>query len=107
MQRYGMIIKVRPEKLEEYMRLHANIWPDVLNLLKKADLGNISIYHKDGYLFEYLEYSGTDFETDIANLLANPVYKKWLKVCDACQQPLDTRAKGEWWAKMEEIFHCD
>jgi L-rhamnose mutarotase len=102
-----MIIKVRPEKLEEYKKLHASIWPEVLDLLKKANIDNISIYLKDDYLFEYLEYSGADFEADISILMANPVYKKWLKVCEACQQPLDTREKGEWWARMEEVFHCD
>ena len=43
----------------------------------------------------------------MANLPTNPVYKEWLKGCDACQEPLDTRADGEWWAQMEEVFHCD
>jgi len=23
------------------------------------------------------------------------------------QKPLETRATGEWWANMEEVFHCD
>jgi L-rhamnose mutarotase len=23
------------------------------------------------------------------------------------QKPLETRAQGEWWANMEEVFHCD
>jgi L-rhamnose mutarotase len=23
------------------------------------------------------------------------------------QAPLDTRAEGEWWANMEEVFHTD
>jgi L-rhamnose mutarotase len=23
------------------------------------------------------------------------------------QKPLDTRAPGEWWAEMQEIFHVD
>jgi hypothetical protein len=30
MKRYGSIIKVRPEKLEEYKRLHADVWQGVL-----------------------------------------------------------------------------
>jgi len=23
------------------------------------------------------------------------------------QRPLETRAQGEWWANMEEVFHAD
>ena len=33
MQRYGMLIKVKPEKLEEYKRLHAAVWPEVLKTI--------------------------------------------------------------------------
>jgi hypothetical protein len=29
------------------------------------------------------------------------------EVCRACHEPLKTRAEGEWWADMEEVFHCD
>lgn len=51
--RYGMVIKVRAEKLEEYKELHSAILPDVLEMIKKCNIHNYSIYHKDGYLFSY------------------------------------------------------
>ena len=107
MKRYGTVINVRPEKLGEYKKLHSAVWSEVLELLKKYNIRNISIYYKDGFLFEYFEYTGTDFEGDMAEMSAVPVYKKWLALCDACQEPLETRAENEWWAKMEEVFHCD
>ena len=28
MKRYGMVIKVKPDKLQEYKELHAAVWPD-------------------------------------------------------------------------------
>ena len=34
MKRYGMVIGLRPEKLEEYNRLHAAVWPDVLKMIR-------------------------------------------------------------------------
>lgn len=33
MKRYGSIIGVRPEKLEEYKKLHAAVWPEVLQTI--------------------------------------------------------------------------
>ena len=44
MQRFGMVIKVRAEKLEEYKRLHAAVWPDVLKMIAECSSRNYSIY---------------------------------------------------------------
>jgi L-rhamnose mutarotase len=107
MQRYGMVIKVRPEKLEEYVRLHARVWPSVLRMIRECNIRNYSIYHKDGCLFSYFEYVGKNFEADMARMAADPMTQRWWAVCKPCQEPLDTRADGEWWADMEEVFHFD
>lgn len=107
MKRYGMVIRVRPEKLEEYKRLHAAVWPDVLNQISACNIRNYSIYHKDGLLFSFFEYHGGDFAADMAKMAADPVTQEWWKHCEPCQEPLPTRAPGEWWANMEEVFHWD
>ena len=107
MKRYGMVIKVRPEKLEEYKRLHAKVWPAVLRTISECNIRNYSIYHKDGYLFSYFEYHGGDFGADMAKMAADPVTQEWWAVCEPCQEPLPTRAPGEWWADMEEVFHTE
>jgi len=107
MQRYGMILKVRPEKLDEYKRLHLAVWPEVLRMIAECNIRNYSIYHKDGYLFSYFEYAGGDFGADMAKMAADPATQRWWDVCKPCQEPLPTRAEGEWWAGMEEVFHCD
>lgn len=107
MVRHGWVIRVKPEKLEEYKRIHANAWPEVLEMIKKCNIRNYSIYHKDGYLFSYLEYWGTDFKADMAKMAADPKTQEWWKITDPMQEPLETRAPGEWWATMEEVFHLD
>ena len=107
MKRYGSIIGVRPEKLEEYKKLHAAVWPEVLRTIRECHIRNYSIYYKDGLLFSYYEYVGTDYEADMKKMAADPVTQKWWTFCEPCQQTLDTRADGEWWAVMEEVFHTD
>jgi len=107
MRRYGMVIKVRPEKLEEYKRLHAAVWPEVLAMIRECNIRNYSIYHKDGYLFGYFEYHGEDYAADMAKMAADPATQRWWDLCNPCQEPLPTRAPGEWWAQMEEVFHTD
>jgi L-rhamnose mutarotase len=102
-----MVLKVRPEKFDEYKRLHAAVWPAVLKMIADCNIRNYSIYHKDGYLFSYFEYVGADFKADMAKMAADPTTQKWWSFCEPCQDPLPTRAPGEWWANMEELFHCD
>lgn len=112
MKRYGSIIGVRPEKLDEYKKLHAAVWPKVLEMIHRCNLRNYSIYLRklpDGnhYLFSYFEYIGSDFAGDMARMAADPTTQKWWAVCKPCQQPLSDRAPDEWWSGLEEVFHTD
>jgi L-rhamnose mutarotase len=107
MKRYGSVIKIRPEKLEEYKALHANAWPEVLEQIEKSNIRNYSIYQKDEWLFSYFEYVGDDFEKDMAKMAEDPITQKWWDICKPCHVPLETRNEGEWWAEMEEVFHHD
>jgi L-rhamnose mutarotase len=112
MKRYGMVIGLRAEKLEEYKRLHGAVWPDVLKMIRECHIENYSIYLRqlqDGqhYLFSYFEYTGSDFAGDMVRMAADPTTQRWWSLCMPCQTPLEQRKAGEWWAEMEEVFHAD
>jgi L-rhamnose mutarotase len=111
-RRYGQVLEVKPEKIEEYKRLHADVWPGVLKQIEECNIRNYSIYLGEvqkgrWYLFAYFEYTGDDFEADMAKMAADPTTQKWWDVCEPCQQPVPTRKEGEWWHTMEEVFHMD
>ena len=107
MKRYGMVIGVRPEKLEEYRRLHAAVWPEVLAMIRACNIRNYTIFFKDGLLFAYFEYAGSDFAGDMARMAADPRTQEWWAVMKPMQEPVESRAEGEWWANMQEVFHAD
>jgi L-rhamnose mutarotase len=97
---------IRPDKIAEYKELHADSKPGVRDLLNKYHMHNFSIFlHKiEGrwYEFGYYEYTGNDFEADMAKLAVEPLNIEWLKVCDPMQIPL----KGEKsWAVMEQVYY--
>jgi L-rhamnose mutarotase len=102
-----MVIGLRPEAREEYKRYHAAVWPEVLKTIQACNIGNYSIYLKDDTLFGYFEYHGDDFAADMAKMAADPKTQEWWAIMKPMQQPLPTRKEGEWWADMEEVFHCD
>jgi len=107
MERHGSVIKVRPEKFAEYVKYHAAVWPEVLKTITRCNIRNYSIYHKDGYLFSYFEYYGSDYQADMDKMAADPKTQEWWAIMKPMQAPLPTRAPGEWWAEMAEVFHLD
>ena len=104
-RRVGMVVGLRADQIAEYKRLHADANPGVRDLLTKYHMRNFSIFlHQiDGkwYEFGYYEYTGDDFDADMAKLDAEPRNKEWLKVCDPMQMPL---AGEKGWAKMERVY---
>ncbi len=109
MQRMGMVLGLQADKVAEYKRLHAAVWPEILAKISECNITNYSIFLKEpeNLLFGYWEYVGTDFEADAALMAADPKTQEWWDVCMPCQIPLETRQEGEWWAMMEEVFHHD
>jgi L-rhamnose mutarotase len=111
-KRYGKVIGVKEEKLEEYKRLHANVWPEVNAMLRACNMRNFTIFLRklpDGkhYLFMYFEYTGNDLDADSKKMAADPTTQRWWKLTDPCQEPLPDRKPGDWWADMEELCHND
>ena len=68
MKRYAAVLGLKPEAVEDYVRVHAAVWPDVLAQIRRSNIRNYSIYLKrpENLLFSYFEYVGTDYEADMA-----------------------------------------
>jgi L-rhamnose mutarotase len=103
----GLCNRLRPEKADEYLALHAAAWPGVLKTITACNIRNFSIFLRrpENLLFAYWEYHGDDFAADARAMAADPVTKEWWSLTDTCQQPFETRGEGDWWAAMEEVFH--
>jgi L-rhamnose mutarotase len=109
MERMGMVIGIKADKIDEYKALHAAVWPAVLAKLSAANVRNYTIFLREpeNLLFGYWEYHGTDFEADMRSIAADPETQRWWTFCGPCQEPLASRADGEHWAMMRPVFHMD
>jgi L-rhamnose mutarotase len=109
MERMGQVIRLRPEVIAEYKRIHAAVWPEVLAAIADSNIRNYTIFLKEpeNLLFAYWEYHGTDFAADLARMAKAPRMKEWWVITDPMQAPFETRKDGEWWARMEDVFHTD
>jgi L-rhamnose mutarotase len=76
-------------------------------MIKKCNMQNYTILHKDGMLYAYYEYTGNDFVADMAMMAADQKTQDWWAIMEPMQDPIATRESGEWWSNMEEVFHLD
>ena len=105
--RHGSVIRLRPDKQEEYVRLHAAVWPQVLDRLYASGIRNYTIYLHDGWLFSHFEHVGDDYAADMAAIAAHDVTRQWWELTDPCQERLPGTPDGEQWTAMTEVFHVD
>lgn len=106
MRRFGQVIKVKPEKLDYYLDLHANPWPSVIAKIDECNIRNYSIFlTPDNQLFAYFEYIGTDFQSDMQKMAEDSETQRWWAETDPCQESLDPSGKS-WWLNLEEVFHA-
>ena len=103
-RRFGQIAKLKPDMIEAYDTLHAAVWDDVLKTIKECNLQNYSIYRQDDVLFAYFEYTGTDYEADMAKMASDPVTKSWWTHTHPC---FIQEKEGEFYKDMKELFHID
>jgi L-rhamnose mutarotase len=106
-KRFGQRIRVRPEQIEDYERLHADPWPDVLAQIRRSNIRNYTIFRHGTDLFAYFEYVGEDFAADMAAMAADETTQRWWAQTDPMQEALPDREPGTWWLTMTEIFHTD
>ncbi len=109
-KRFGSVIELAPEKEELYRKLHADVWPEVLVAIKKANIQNYNIFMVElggkKYLFSYLEYVGDDLEKDFASIGDDPTTRdKWWPITDGCQKRLPGTPEGEQWKSVEMLMN--
>ncbi|MHC4176523.1 MAG: L-rhamnose mutarotase [Planctomycetota bacterium] len=105
------MVGLKREKQIIYDMLHAHPWEPINKMIKESNIRNYSIYETelDGklYLFAYFEYTGDDFEADMAKMAKDKTTQQWWKLTDPCQIRLPGTPEGEQWKKIREVYHLD
>ena len=93
-------LRVKPDRLEEYLRIHREVWPEVLWELRSAGVRDYSIYYwQDGHEFGVLECD--DWAAVQRYLAASPVMRRWESFM---ADYLDTPVGEGGPASLEEVF---
>jgi L-rhamnose mutarotase len=106
MQRVGFLLKVKPEKLDEYKKHHENVWPEMLDALRRHGWHNYSLFlRKDGLLFGYVEVVES-FQASLAGMAGETINEKWQALMTPYFESMSGRP-DENMIELEEVFHLD
>ncbi|MBQ2986466.1 MAG: L-rhamnose mutarotase [Tyzzerella sp.] len=104
MKRFIMYSDLKPEKVQDYIELHANPRPELLELLKQCNIHNYSISIRGTQLFTYYEYTGVNYEADMEFMDNSPIMQEWWKYSKPC---FAGHEKQEYYENLREVFYLE
>jgi L-rhamnose mutarotase len=107
MKRIGFLLKVRQEKLEEYIKHHETVWPEMLDALRRTGWHNYSIFaREDGLLFGYFE-TPDSFQAALDGMSKEAINARWQDFMAPYFENLSGTHADESMVKLEEVFHLE
>lgn len=101
-QRSAFVLRVKPEKIEEYVEAHGNVWPELLDALHGAGIRNYTIFRDGNQVFGYFE--ADDLEAAGRYLAEQAVSHRWQ---DAMAELLEERVADSGPSPLPEVFRLD
>ena len=107
MNRVAFLLKVKEDKIEEYKRHHQNVWPEMLDALRRTGWHNYSLFmREDGLLFGYFE-TPQSFQTALAGMEAEAINEKWQEFMAPYFESADGGHADKMMVELLEVFHLD
>jgi len=104
--RICFLLKVHPEKIEEYKIRHAQVWPEMLDALRATGWRNYSLFlRQDGLLVGYLETD--DFQKALAGMKDRQVNARWQAEMAPFFEKLTEGGADDNMLALEEVFHLE
>jgi L-rhamnose mutarotase len=99
-ERVCFLLRVRPDRLDEYRERHRDVWPEMLDALRDAGWRNYSLFlGDDGLLVGYVETD--DFQAAQRAMARAEINERWQRDMAPF---FDARADHAL-VRLEEVFH--
>lgn len=110
MQKYCLTLDLKedPNLIEEYIRLHQHVWPEISQSIKDAGIINLEIYNIGNRLMMLIEAnSDFSFEKKAKLDYQNLKVQEWETLMWRFQKALPGSKPGEKWILMDKIFELE
>lgn len=107
MERVGFVLKVKEDRIEEYKERHEEVWPEMLDALRRNGWHNYSLFMRDdGLLFGYLEAEDS-FAAAQGGMSQEEVNTRWQTFMAPLFESSDNAHADQMLVRLEEVFHLD
>jgi L-rhamnose mutarotase len=104
MEKQAFKMRLKPGSKEAYVKIHKEIWPEVLELLKQNGVSDYTIFldEETNTLFAVQKVADKSL---LKNLPASPIIQRWW---DSLADLMDVNPNNSpVITKLEQIFHLD
>ena len=106
MQRVCFTLHVKPERIDEYRRRHAAVWPTMLAALSESGWHNYSLFlAPDGLLVGYVETD--NFNLALERMKKTEVNKLWQDEMASFFVEMGDAKADDSMMQLEEVFHLE
>jgi L-rhamnose mutarotase len=99
-------LQVKPDRIDEYRRRHAEVWPEMLRALADTGWHNYSLFlREDGLLIGYVETPS--LEAALAGMAETEVNRRWQAEMAELFEELDGVPPDQGFLVLEEVFHLE
>jgi|LSQX01.1.fsa_nt_gb L-rhamnose mutarotase len=102
MEKAAFAMRIKEGCMDEYIRMHDNIWPEIQDALKRAGRSNYSIWRTGNMVFGYYEVE--DYEVGRKVIETCEAFKKWNQIVKEMLDPEDRILNGKI-SPMDMIFY--
>ena len=107
MSRVGFLLKVRQDRIDEYKAHHRNVWPEMLDALRRSGWHNYSLFmREDGLMFGYFE-TENDFAAALDGMAGEDANRRWQELMSPFFEIPDGAHPDAMMVELEEVFHLD
>lgn len=107
LHRYCLALDLKDDDtlIAEYEKWHRSVWPEIIDSIQSAGIGQMEIYRTGNRLFMIMEVTDEfNFDKKAIADQNNPKVQEWEKLMWQFQQPLPFAKPGEKWILMNKIF---
>lgn len=107
MKRIGFLLKVKQDKIDEYKKIHKNVWPEMQEALSRTGWYNYSLFmREDGLLFGYFE-TPDSLQNALDGMSKEEINTKWQEMMAPFFESVSGGRADEILIELEEVFHMD
>jgi L-rhamnose mutarotase len=93
--------QIRPGKVKKYIKAHEEVWPKLIDVMRKCGIKRESCFVFGNHIFVYVE--ADDIDATMEKLNREPLNRKW----DVYMEPLlekPGKDSHEFFPPMQEVF---